>query len=725
MKVIAYSLYGDKKIYTEGMLRNIELAPVIYPGWSVWIYFNETVPQKYIERYRQYGHVELKDMTDSALPGMMWRFLPEAEVFISRDTDSRLTVREKECVEEWLASDKTMHVMRDHPAHHLPVLGGMWGIKKNHLDMGNSIRTFLEQFKERDNWQYGIDQEFLRAIYRFYQSRDSVLAHDSLGLFPEGIPFPNPLGPEFHFVGEVFNEDEERRQDHYQDWLACAQEGKERLRDGSGCQVPVMDSVCCESRSPSQTVTVSPGVTPKGASGQNMGIAGGEKEHAAKFPNIDRIPIEYPRSQWSIKNGMGIETIIGRLDRLADPQERAFWSQNGLEAFKRKYDLLREGRTINILMVAADTYGCGYARIQRPAKYLNRLPQIIAFPTITVPVELILWSHIIVWQRQHGDEAYKSLELARKLNKVQIFEIDDNLHAIPKDNPAHHFYNRETASYRNMLRWMQGCDLVTVTKEGLGEFYRELAGIRYAVLPNCIDFEEFPAVDLAERPNDKVRIGWAGSETHYGDLRILANVFRRLKKLHGNRIEFVLMGSDGVYRQYEKVNGSGPEIVNDRTLKVKKIVGDVLKGVPREFHPFVETEDYARVLCDLKLDIAVIPLTPSKFNLTGKSNLKYLEMSAAKIPCVLSKNTVYEEVQHGENGFLAANEQEWLQYLSLLVQDRALRCRIAANAYRYVRENYDFSRSARQWLKTYMQAVGSKHDAMVKRRTPTDTSCKP
>lgn len=230
MRVIAYSLYGDKRMYTEGMVRNIELAPLVYPGWSVWIYCNETVPGAYLERYGRYGHVEVKDMTGSPYPGMMWRFLPKVEVFICRDADSRLTVRERECVDEWLASDKKMHVMRDHPAHHLPVLGGMWGLKRGPLDMESTLMRFLERFKERDNWDYGIDQQFLRAVYRFFRSQDSVLAHDSLGWFPGSVPFPSPLGPELHFVGEVFDEKDERRQDHYRDWVAAVGAGKERLR---------------------------------------------------------------------------------------------------------------------------------------------------------------------------------------------------------------------------------------------------------------------------------------------------------------------------------------------------------------------------------------------------------------------------------------------------------------------------------------------------------------
>ena len=65
---------------------------------------------------------------------MFWRFEPAGEedvdVMISRDTDSRLNLREKFAVEEWLESDKGFHIMRDHPHHGYPVLGGMWGANK-------------------------------------------------------------------------------------------------------------------------------------------------------------------------------------------------------------------------------------------------------------------------------------------------------------------------------------------------------------------------------------------------------------------------------------------------------------------------------------------------------------------------------------------------------------------------------------------------------------------
>ena len=59
---------------------------------------------------------------------MNWRFFPsldpQVDVMVSRDLDSLISAREAAAVQEWLASDKQIHVMRDHPHHGTVMLGG-------------------------------------------------------------------------------------------------------------------------------------------------------------------------------------------------------------------------------------------------------------------------------------------------------------------------------------------------------------------------------------------------------------------------------------------------------------------------------------------------------------------------------------------------------------------------------------------------------------------------
>ena len=66
---------------------------------------------------------------------MLWRFLPvldpQVELAMSRDLDSRFTAREAAAVAEWRAGEcpGSLHAMRDHPWHGVPVMGGGWGAK--------------------------------------------------------------------------------------------------------------------------------------------------------------------------------------------------------------------------------------------------------------------------------------------------------------------------------------------------------------------------------------------------------------------------------------------------------------------------------------------------------------------------------------------------------------------------------------------------------------------
>ena len=121
--------------------------------------------------------------TDSLASNMFWRFydlfLPDTVVIV-RDADSRLSIHEKEMVDEWLSSDKDFHVIRGYPTHKVPILAGTCGCRNSllqymHIDNGVTdinatprsfipSETFLGWYqkqipKGRD--KYNIDQIFL------------------------------------------------------------------------------------------------------------------------------------------------------------------------------------------------------------------------------------------------------------------------------------------------------------------------------------------------------------------------------------------------------------------------------------------------------------------------------------------------------------------------------------------------------------------------------------
>jgi hypothetical protein len=212
-KVISFSLWGTNPKYTVGAIRNAELAPIIYPGWKARFYVANSVPNQIVYAIEDMKHVQIIfKNTVGDWTGMFWRFEaaydPTVEISIFRDTDSRINKREQAAVEQWITSDKLFHIMRDHPFHSFPILGGMWGVKNNSKF---DIKKLLEEFmSNKASNIYGTDYNFLgNVLFPLIRERD-ILVHDE---FFDKKPFPTKR-ENYQFVGQVFDEKENTVKEH-------------------------------------------------------------------------------------------------------------------------------------------------------------------------------------------------------------------------------------------------------------------------------------------------------------------------------------------------------------------------------------------------------------------------------------------------------------------------------------------------------------------------------
>jgi hypothetical protein len=235
VKVISFCLWGNDPKYTEGAIANAKLAAEIYPDWVCRFYIGSSTDfsvtesliattQNWIRCAEVEGEGRFIDMCGGSFeprsleiyhmnkPGdwrmMFDRFLPgsesKVEAFISRDCDSRLTLREKAAVDEWLASDFGFHSMRDHPQHSVPILGGMWGMKCGEVPRV-IFEDLIERWPKEDRWQ--TDQEWLAQwIWPQYMAR--FMNHDD-GFWNHmfgGSPFPTAREADGEFVGATYDE---------------------------------------------------------------------------------------------------------------------------------------------------------------------------------------------------------------------------------------------------------------------------------------------------------------------------------------------------------------------------------------------------------------------------------------------------------------------------------------------------------------------------------------
>jgi hypothetical protein len=215
-KYLSFSLWGNNPLYNIGAIRNAELWKTIYPEWDMVVYYDNSVPKETIDSLVSLN-VTIIDMTNSGTYGMFWRFfamsLPNCELAIFRDTDSRISIREKMAVDEWIKSKKSLHVMRDHPAHGIPygnntlgILGGMWGLKNNVIPLIDMMKNFFSCGKIME---YGSDQRFLKSVYSILEN--DRCTHDD---FFEKKPFPIKR-ENGRFIGERININENPVTDDY------------------------------------------------------------------------------------------------------------------------------------------------------------------------------------------------------------------------------------------------------------------------------------------------------------------------------------------------------------------------------------------------------------------------------------------------------------------------------------------------------------------------------
>jgi hypothetical protein len=192
-KVISYCLWGNNGFYTVNAIRNVDLAKQIFPDWVCRFYVAPTVPKAIIEELQTRGAEIVLMQEDESWNGMFWRFYaaadPTVDVMISRDTDSLLNIRDKAAVDEWLASNKDFHIMRDNQAHSTKILGGMWGARNKIIF---NIKQLIHNYSRKNlNNRKGIDQEFLAEIV-YPLVINSALVHDPMHRHGHGKEFPIP-----------------------------------------------------------------------------------------------------------------------------------------------------------------------------------------------------------------------------------------------------------------------------------------------------------------------------------------------------------------------------------------------------------------------------------------------------------------------------------------------------------------------------------------------------
>jgi glycosyltransferase involved in cell wall biosynthesis len=231
-----------------------------------------------------------------------------------------------------------------------------------------------------------------------------------------------------------------------------------------------------------------------------------------------------------------------------------------------------------------------------------------------------------------------------------IFDFDDAIF-VPYVSPSNGYlsYLKFPAKTKTICRLSSH---VMAGNSYLADYARQVND-KVTIVPTTIDTEKYRLEERIE--NEMPVIGWSGSYSTVQHLDTLREALRSLAKRERFRLRVI-----GTPR-YE-IDGVDVDSMAWRA----------------------ETE-----VADLRpIDIGVMPLPDDQWSL-GKCGLKALQYMALGIPTICSPVGVNSEIiRDGENGFLAATREEWIEKLTLLLKSAELRKRLGLAGRATVEESY-------------------------------------
>lgn len=280
----------------------------------------------------------------------------------------------------------------------------------------------------------------------------------------------------------------------------------------------------------------------------------------------------------------------------------------------------------------------------------------------------------IIFRCPYTEEVGKFIKLAKKLNKVVIYDIDDLVIDTKYTDTIKYLdtlSKEEREGYdqgvNNMQRVLKMCDAVITTTERLA---KELEQYSPRVFINRNTASE-RMLELSEKAykkirqakngkNEKVKLGYfSGSITHNDDFKLIQPAIVKILEKYP-QTELHIVGILDIPKELEKFS--------DRIIA----------------HPFAEWTELPEMIASIDINLA--PLEESIFN-EAKSENKWVEAALVRVPTVATNLGAFQRmIEHGRTGILCDTVEDWYTELEKLVLSNEKRTEIAQQAYEYCKE---------------------------------------
>jgi len=250
--------------------------------------------------------------------------------------------------------------------------------------------------------------------------------------------------------------------------------------------------------------------------------------------------------------------------------------------------------------------------------------------------------------------------LTKALRKKVIYDFDDAIWMYDgHDENLIWTWLKWRSKIKSICKWSWK---ISAGNEFLADFARR-CNDNVVVVPTVVDTDVHkpqvtPSNDEILRfatDDGKIIIGWTGSHSTMFYLKEVIPVLKELEK----NFDF----------EFHVISNQDPEpdLKSYRFIKWKEES---------------EIEDLA------KFNIGIMPLPDTEWA-KGKCGFKLIQYGAMGIPSIASPVGINKEIiEEGESGFLVREKKEWIEQLTLLINDENLRIEMGENAKKYITKNY-------------------------------------
>lgn len=362
-----------------------------------------------------------------------------------------------------------------------------------------------------------------------------------------------------------------------------------------------------------------------------------------------------------------------------------------------------------MIWMRPDEGPCGEYRSTKPFAYMNTFFKDKFYPEhcSVFNMAALPWYDVVIMHRILPKQLLGIFQqLKTQENKVLVMEYDDDFFNVPSWNYLSNKIGKDeldrfhiaseiadvivcsTQELVNQSNYpektMHGPNLVN-TFEFSGqlnccrELLKQYAG--YHPSGNCFKNSIGGVLNTIQEDFQAIRILWAGSNTHDGDLKQIVGPILNIGKKYGIAVNFVFFGylpTEFAAVEAERGNTKGRLVVKNEYSHFIHYISAV------------KYNQYIAALRSIDPDFALCPLAKHPFNLS-KSNLRLLEMGALGVPCIATDYGEYSYGNYGVKIKAESNQKDWEFAIEDLINNVEKRQELGNAWHEEVLQNYSWN----------------------------------